>query len=117
MSESNNVRFVEDNGKWLWKRYDAEGSVIFRSPLFDTEREAREDYDINGGSIPSSAEENTSADASAGEATLPSSPEQTQETTPENAPEAGPNINGAGTADGEESQQVDNDNSAGSASL
>lgn len=113
MSESNNVRFVEDNGKWLWKRYDAEGSVIFRSPLFNTEREAREDYDINGGS-PSSSEENAPVDTGAGEATLPSSPEQTQETTTENAPE----LNGAGTADGEENQQQsDNDNSAGSASL
>ena len=48
MSESNNVRFIEDNGKWAWKRYDADGSVIYRSPLFDTEREAREDYDLNG---------------------------------------------------------------------
>ncbi|KND49819.1 MAG: hypothetical protein AB203_01880 [Parcubacteria bacterium C7867-008] len=49
MSESNNVKFVEDNGKWLWKRYDAEGSVIFRSPLFDTERDARDDYERNNG--------------------------------------------------------------------
>lgn len=49
MSESNNVKFVEADGKWLWKRYDAEGSVIFRSPMFNTEREAREDYDVNGG--------------------------------------------------------------------
>ena len=49
MSESNNVKFVENNGKWMWKRYDEQGSVIFRSPEFDTERQAREDYDINGG--------------------------------------------------------------------
>lgn len=49
MNESNNVKFAEDNGKWLWKRYNKDGSVIYRSPLFDTEREAREDYDINGG--------------------------------------------------------------------
>lgn len=49
MNESNNVKFAEDNGKWLWKRYDKNGSVIYRSPLFDTEREVREDYDINGG--------------------------------------------------------------------
>ena len=48
MSESNNVRFVENNGKWMWKRYDEQGSVIFRSPEFNTEREAREDYDANG---------------------------------------------------------------------
>ena len=49
MNESNNIKFAEDNGKWLWKRYNKDGSVIYRSPLFDTEREAREDYDINGG--------------------------------------------------------------------
>lgn len=49
MTESNNVKFVEAEGKWLWKRYDENGSVIYRSPLFNTEREAREDYDINGG--------------------------------------------------------------------
>ena len=49
MSESNNVKFVEANGKWLWKRYNEQGSVIFRSPEFDTERQAREDYDTNGG--------------------------------------------------------------------
>jgi hypothetical protein len=33
----------------LWKRYDEQGSVIFKSPEFDTERLAREDYDANGG--------------------------------------------------------------------
>ena len=55
MSESNNVRFVEANGKWLWKRYDEQGSVIFKSPEFDTERQAREDYQINGGEAPSLA--------------------------------------------------------------
>jgi hypothetical protein len=49
MSESNNVKFVEANGKWFWKRYDEQGSVIFKSPEFDTERLAREDYDANGG--------------------------------------------------------------------
>ncbi len=49
MTESNNVKFVEANGKWLWKRYDEQGSVIFRCPEFDTERQAREDYEINGG--------------------------------------------------------------------
>jgi hypothetical protein len=48
MTESNNVKFVEAEGKWLWKRYDENGSVIYRSPLFNTEREARGDYDING---------------------------------------------------------------------
>lgn len=49
MSESNNVKFVEANGKWLWKRYDEQGSVTFKSPEFDTERQAREDYEVNGG--------------------------------------------------------------------
>ncbi len=49
MSESNNIKFVEANGKWLWKRYDEQGSVIFRSPEFETERQAREDYEANGG--------------------------------------------------------------------
>lgn len=48
MTESNNVRFTEDSGKWLWKRYDAAGSVIYKSPLFDTERLAREDYEQFG---------------------------------------------------------------------
>ena len=57
MSESNNIKFVEANGKWLWKRYDEQGSVIFKSPEFDTERQAREDYEVNGGepeSVPAS---------------------------------------------------------------
>lgn len=49
MTESNNVKFAEDNGKWLWKRYDENGSVIHRSELFDTERQARDDYEANGG--------------------------------------------------------------------
>lgn len=49
MTESNNVKFVEAKGKWLWKRYDEQGSVIFRSPEFETERQAREDYEVNGG--------------------------------------------------------------------
>ncbi len=111
MSESNNVKFVEADGKWLWKRYDIEGSVIYRSPAFNTEREAREDYEINGGNAAPESEANAPADA--GEATLPAGPEQTQET----APEAGPELNGAGTADGEEAPQHDNDNSAGTASL
>ncbi len=41
------MKFVEAGGKWLWKRYNAEGSVISRSQLFNTEREAREDYDVS----------------------------------------------------------------------
>jgi hypothetical protein len=66
MSESNNVKFVEANGKWLWKRYDEQGSVIFKSPEFDTERLAREDYDLNGSQEQaSSAEETTAAPAPA----------------------------------------------------
>ena len=66
MSESNNVKFAESNGKWLWKRYNAEGSVISRSQLFDTEREAREDYQAHGND---------------GQTTAPSQPDsQTQNT-------------------------------------
>ncbi len=49
MNESNKVKFTEDNGKWVWKCYDTNGSVVHRSQLFNTEREAREDYEINGG--------------------------------------------------------------------
>ena len=56
MSESNNVKFVESNGRWLWKRYDEQGSVIFKSPEFDTERLAREDYEVNGGETQASTE-------------------------------------------------------------
>ena len=109
MSESNNVRFVEDNGKWLWKRYDAEGSVIFRSPLFNTEREAREDYDING----SPSQESAPADTNPEETTAPENTEQTQESGSATAQE----LNNAGTADGEDQQQAQDDNTAGSASL
>jgi hypothetical protein len=47
MSESNNVKFVENNGKWMWKLYDEQGSVIYRSAEFETERKAREDYEVN----------------------------------------------------------------------
>lgn len=49
MNQSNNVKFTEDNGKWVWKCYDTNGSVVYRSQLFNTEREAREDYEVNGG--------------------------------------------------------------------
>ena len=48
MTESNNVKFVEAQGKWMWKRYDENGSVVYRSPEFDTEKQARDDYEING---------------------------------------------------------------------
>ena len=79
MSESNNVKFVENNGKWMWKRYDEQGSVIFRSPEFETERQAREDYDANGGtptySEPASPQENTQEPQ----------PESENTTEPENA--------------------------------
>ena len=51
MSESNNVKFVENNSKWMWKRYDEQGSVIFRSPEFETERQAREDYEMNNSGV------------------------------------------------------------------
>ena len=76
MSESNNVKFVEANGKWMWKRYDENGSVIYRSPEFDTERQARENYGISGSnsvnsSVPESAQETSTAtpegDISAGQ--------------------------------------------------
>lgn len=60
MTESNNVKFVEANGKWLWKRYDEQGSVIFRSAEFDTERQAREDYDVNGGEAQTAPSNETS---------------------------------------------------------
>ena len=66
MSESNNVKFVEANGKWLWKRYDEQGSVIFKSPEFDTERQAREDYEANGGEqeqAPTAASDSQPTDA------------------------------------------------------
>ena len=75
MSESNNVKFVENNGKWMWKRYDEQGSVIFRSPEFETERQAREDYEVNGGTP--TANETASAEVNTQEA----------ESAPENAPE------------------------------
>lgn len=49
MSNDSTVRFVESNGKWVWKKYDAQGSVISRSPLFDSERACKEDYELAGG--------------------------------------------------------------------
>ena len=109
MSESNNVKFVEDNGKWLWKRYDADGSVIYRSPLFDTEREAREDYEMNGGSPTSPAPENAPA-----EAPVETAPETSTEQTPEGSAE-GSAESTAGSATGESEQQAGEDNNAGSA--
>ncbi len=105
MSESNNVKFVEDNGKWLWKRYDVEGSVIYRSPLFDTEREAREDYEMNGGNPTSPTPESAPA-----EAPVETSPEQASEGSAEGSAEST-----AGSATGESEQQAGDDNNAGSA--
>ena len=87
MSESNNVKFVEANGKWLWKRYDEQGSVIFRSPEFDTERQAREDYDANGGQV----ETNVAAPE-----TQPQ--QQSTETAGATAPTAEPSIEAGNTA-------------------
>lgn len=71
MNESNNVKFVENNGKWVWKRYDEQGSVTFRSAEFNTEQEARADYEVNGeqkapeasANAGSESTENTSAPA------------------------------------------------------
>ena len=106
MSESNNVKFVEANGKWMWKRYDEQGSVIFRSPEFDTEREAREDYEINGaGTIP----ENTSTDVANTDESANS--EVAQDTAPEGQAESS-----VGTATEEESKPAE-DNTAGTATL
>ncbi len=79
MSESNNVKFVEANGKWMWKRYDEQGSVIYRSPEFDTERGAREDYEANG--------DNESTQSSEGQADNTQGSAET--TAPENTTEAG----------------------------
>lgn len=109
MSESNNVKFAEDNGKWLWKRYDAEGSVIYRSPLFDTEREAREDYEMNGGNPTSPTPESAPA-----EAPVETAPETAPEQTPEGNAE-GSAESTAGSATGESEQQAGEDNNAGSA--
>lgn len=111
MSESNNVKFVEANGKWLWKRYDVSGSVIFRSPEFETEREAREDYEMNGiGPIPSSPE-NTSTDADSANASDSSNADTAQDTAPEGGAEST-----VGTATEEENKPAE-DNTAGTATL
>lgn len=109
MNESNNVKFAEAEGKWLWKRYDENGSVIYRSPLFNTEREAREDYDTNGGREQITEgekdiqDEQTSQDRSNTGDTTGSSYEET---------------NTAGTATNDESQdRQPEDNSAGQATI
>ena len=91
MTESNNVKFVEDSGKWLWKRYDVNGSVIYRSPLFDTERLAREDYEQFGDKVHTNAQapvpaQEESADVKEG-VNVDASPEA--QTAPENETSAG----------------------------
>jgi len=93
-----NVKFVEDNNKWLWKRYDGQGSVTYRSPLFDTEREAREHYQNEDGQAPLS------------------NPDDHEQLTPD-----GDHV-GTATGDGEFTPPAGdhiepNDNTAGSASL
>jgi len=98
MNESNNVKFAEAEGKWLWKRYDEKGSVIYRSSLFNTEREAREDYDVNGGDTQDSAPENS--------------------TTTDTVPTAHEESNTSGTATNDESQDKQpEDNNAGQATI
>lgn len=70
MSESNNVKFVESDGKWLWKLYGVDGSVIHRSNLFDTEQEARADYEAYGNGVgPSNTNEANAAPEAPQEAT------------------------------------------------
>lgn len=89
MNESNNVKFTEDNGKWIWKCYDTNGSVVHRSQLFETEREAREDYEINGEQYktPSSETESVSTpetnQASIGTEQIPAEPNNAGTTAPE----------------------------------
>ena len=40
------VMFVETyNNKWVWKKYDDKGKVIFMSKVFETERIARSNYE------------------------------------------------------------------------
>jgi hypothetical protein len=108
MSESNNVKFVEADGKWLWKRYDENGSVIYRSPIFNTEREAREDYDINGGNSQESAHTDTTPSETA--------PENNVST--DNVPAAPEDVNTAGTATTDENQEKQNeDNGTGQATI
>lgn len=108
MSQDNStVRFVEDKGKWMWKRYDENGSVIYRSPLFNTEREAREDYDING------CKQNDTDEINQVENTAPD--RNITEDTTINHPE---DENTAGTATLEEGQDRQNeDNGVGQATI
>jgi hypothetical protein len=46
------IMFVETyNNKWVWKRYNMNGKVVYMSPIFDSEREARYDFENNGQKI------------------------------------------------------------------
>lgn len=97
MSNDSTVKFVENAGKWMWKRYDATGSVVYRSPLFDSERQAKEDYEANGGSVPASQPENVPVAPEAPVAPTETAPASTEEqakaeentTATPNEPEAG----------------------------
>jgi len=113
MNESNNVRFAEADGKWLWKRYDENGSVTFRSPLFNTEREAREDYDMSGDRQDEAKQIIEGAKEIQIEQIIPdrSGTSDTTIASPENE-------NTAGTATNDESQDKQpEDNSAGQATI
>lgn len=35
------------DGKWVWKHFDEKGNVVYRSPEFNSEQEARDDYEKN----------------------------------------------------------------------
>jgi hypothetical protein len=100
MSESNNVKFVESDGKWLWKLYGTNGSVVHRSNLFDTEQEARSNYEAYGNGVgPSNAEEAN---------TVPEAPQQAPEGST-----AGPEADlGAGNA-GQAEETADLDKTVG----
>ena len=93
MSNDSTVRFVESGGKWAWKRYDTQGSVIFRSELFDSERAAHEDYENNGGvSTPSASQEGEVKAPEQTEpvnTTAPVAPVEPAEQAPETQPETG----------------------------
>jgi IMP dehydrogenase/GMP reductase len=91
MTESNNVRFVQDESKWVWKCYDANGSVIHRSELFDTEQQAREDYEVNGGQYKpeASAQANQTSEAASQPASAPEDSNTAGSVAPEGEVNAG----------------------------
>ena len=39
------------DGKWVWKHFDENGKLFYRSPEFNSEKEARDDYEKNWGMI------------------------------------------------------------------